>query len=393
MTAPRRTQPSKHLRTALALIGATTLATVLAAPSASAAPGDTVTFTDTTLKNCVAQELGVPQDSDITEGQLATLTYLRCTGTSSIEPLQYATSLTTLTISEGSLSDLSPLADLTTLTYLDFNESQVADLSPVAGLTNLTQLVFFTNRVSDLTPLTNLTQLTKLWADDNAISDISPIANLTTLEDLDLHGNAISDISSLAGLTNLQKLDFGYNDVSDITPIAGMTQLVDLRFDANQISDISVLSAMPNLELLEIAQNQITDMSPISGLTIDHYGYDHQAVQCGATVGTPIGVPTITAQDGSQLSVVVAAGNGTIDGDTVTWSDDSDPSQLTWGDPDNYTEFSGTISYVFDGSIEAGICALPEEPVEPPTPEVPGEPDPASPDAPNSQVLLPKTGR
>lgn len=175
-------------------------------------PDAVVEIPDSGLRDRVAWILKVPADSNITQGQMATLKIFGPGGPGlrivDLTGIEYAVNLTEFRHS-GDVSDLTPLADLTTLTVLQLGR-QVSDLSPLAGLTALRTLGLSYNKVSDLSPLAALTNLTELYLDGNRNS---------------WHGQwtvGITDLSPLAGLTALRTLVVGYNAISDLTPLAGL---------------------------------------------------------------------------------------------------------------------------------------------------------------------------
>src|SRR5207302_690454 len=92
-------------------------------------------------------------------------TDLRLERGSSLDGIQYLTSLTALILSGfEQLDTLSSLANLTQLISLDLSYcDQISDLTPLASLTQLTSLnLSCCDQIIDLTPLASLTQLKSL---------------------------------------------------------------------------------------------------------------------------------------------------------------------------------------------------------------------------------------
>ena len=188
-------------------------------------------------------------------------------GVADLTGLEYATSLTSLTILDNSISDISALSALTSLTRLELYSNPVSDISALSGLTSLNSLSLYDHPVSDISALSGLTSLTSLILRDHPISDISALSGLTSLNSLGLYGNSISDISALSGLTSLNSLDLGGNSISDISALSRLTSLTNLRLGTNWISDISALSGLTSLNSLQLNDNSISDISALSGLT------------------------------------------------------------------------------------------------------------------------------
>ena len=161
--------------------------------------GGLVSIPDIALSRCIEEALGKRAGAAISQGEMATLTYLSCVGNgvASLEGLQHATALAEAHLGVNAISDLSPLAGLTSLTTLTVGGNNIADISALAELTSLTNLSIA----------------------DNYVADISALAGLTAIEVLAMEVNLISDVSALAGLTSIRLLHFTRNNVYDIAAL------------------------------------------------------------------------------------------------------------------------------------------------------------------------------
>jgi hypothetical protein len=172
---------------------------------------------DSNLKSSLRDELNFPQNFEICQGDLLSLTQFsaRSRNISNLEGLQFATNLTVLDLPFNTISDLSPLAGLRSLTRLVLSGNTISDLTPLSRLTNLTNLILAHNAISDLTPLSGLTNLTILYLGFNAISDLTPLvvnSNSSGLRSgdevylmgnlLDLSGPPDPDLANINILTN-----------------------------------------------------------------------------------------------------------------------------------------------------------------------------------------------
>ena len=184
-----------------------------------------------------------------------------------ISALSSMKELTSLNLSNNSISDISALGGLKNLTELYLGGNQISDISVLSGLTNLKLLRLTYNQISDISALGGLKNLTVLWLASNQISDISAIGGLTNLTELSLSENQISDISVLGGLKNLTELGLGINQISDISALGGLKNLTVLYLYKNQISDISAIGGLTNLTELYLWGNQISDISALGNLT------------------------------------------------------------------------------------------------------------------------------
>ncbi len=174
--------------------------------------------------------------------------------------LEYATSLTELTLNSNSISDISVVSDLINLTRLYLNGNSISNISAVSGLTNLTRLNLSNNRISDISAVSGLTQLEWLFLSSNNISDISAVSGLTNLTNLSLGFNRISDISAVSGLTSLTYLYLGGNSISDISAVSGLTSLTYLYLTRNRIRSTDELLGLTKLQRLTLDRNRITDV-------------------------------------------------------------------------------------------------------------------------------------
>ena len=131
--------------------------------------------------------------------------------------------------------------------------------SDVANVSNLNSTLTWSNgNISDLSGVENLLKLKTLNLSFNQLSNISALNGLTYLTSINLESNNITDISALKGLPNLQTLNLNSNKITDISILKGLPNLQTLYLDDNYISDISALKGLPNLKQLSITDNYIS---------------------------------------------------------------------------------------------------------------------------------------
>ena len=110
------------------------------------AVGDLVT--DSRVAEEIRNTLGLDETEPITKEVLERLTYLNCGGADSLEGLEYAVNLTSLTSNYGGLTDLSPLTGLEKLMRIDVGYNQITEIPSLSQLTNLNSLLINGNPVS-----------------------------------------------------------------------------------------------------------------------------------------------------------------------------------------------------------------------------------------------------
>ena len=306
---------------------------VSAHPDADANPTDIVGFPRSKLGWQIALTTpGVDSPENITVAHVRSLTVLEIgvrdhgTVVGSLERLEHATSLESLTlISQEITGDdaLAPLAGLTTLTTLDLTSSLSVvagvstDISHLSSLTNLTVLKLESWSIEDIGPLEDLTNLRNLDLSNNNITDVSPLEDLTGLVTLDLSGNTnLTNLGALyklkqggttivlpVGLTipasvtfenealeaavkseleigpdepilptnlaeNLTALTATGKGIDNLTGLEGATALTTLDLGQNAIVSIDLLGPLANLETLDLADNQIQWVNAISTLPV-----------------------------------------------------------------------------------------------------------------------------
>jgi hypothetical protein len=211
-------------------------------------------FEDANLEAAVMGALGIGAPEGLTCGLVSELAVLTESGgapaddaVESLVGIQNLTGLTSLTLSDHSLSDLGPLSGLTGLTHLDLWVNSISDISALSGLTALTYLDLTGNSVSDISALGGLVNLTELSLGSNSITDIGSLSGLSSLTALRLFNNSITDIDALSRLTGLTNLDLRLNSISDISGLSGLMNLMALTLHNNSIRDVSALSGLTGL--------------------------------------------------------------------------------------------------------------------------------------------------
>ncbi|WP_428909685.1 leucine-rich repeat domain-containing protein [Niallia sp. Krafla_26] len=174
-------------------------------------------------------------------------------------------SIEELYLSNADITSLEGLEKAVNLKSLTLDGNHITDLTPISKLPKLESLYIGDNDISDLSILSNLTNLEYLNLNQTNVSheELASISKLTNLKYLHLWDNGLTDISALMGLSNLVQLTLAENQISNLSPLKGMDKLEVLFLDQNKISNLAPLGTLPNLQQLFISENQISDLSPL----------------------------------------------------------------------------------------------------------------------------------
>ncbi len=179
--------------------------------------------------------------------------------------------LTHLYINMSSLASLEGIEEAVSLQSLTVNQSLLLDDFEKVDFGNLEKLVMVDlsrNLIEEYPDFSNCKTLTYLALDTNKISDISSLGGCKALNILTVSQNQITDLSAVSVLENLVLLYASENEISDVTPLIPLKNLEVLDLDGNQVTDVSPLVSCEKLKTLMIKDNPVTDLSPLENTEI-----------------------------------------------------------------------------------------------------------------------------
>ena len=260
------------------------------------AASDIVNVPDTLLKKKINIQLKKPEDSDITRGDMESLSYLSLdTGEGkiqSIEGIQYAVNLTSLRI-DGKCPDIGKIGTLSNLRTLDIRYTDGFNFTLLDAMPNLETMDVFS--VSDLKNLDGITpeKFPKLktlsCARCHSLENIDALRQkMPMLESLDIEGgNKVVDLTPLKGYTSLKNLYLEKIEITDTNrqeykeTIQSLTGLTYLFMPHCYITDqdTDMFAPLQNLESLILNVNDITktdfaDQLPATLKDLGLYGND-----------------------------------------------------------------------------------------------------------------------
>lgn len=170
---------------------------------------------------------------------------------------QHAPLLTTLNISNSSITSVAALASLTKLERLIISNTGVTTLTPLANLT-IRQLMTENTAISSINELrgTRLVKCIRDWACPIVTDGYDVLGEMPQLEQV-----------NIVGMEGTQEL------VLDLSPLAKAQNLVWLDVGYVGVQDINFVSSLPNLQYLLIATSNLTSMMIGDATLPENLGY------------------------------------------------------------------------------------------------------------------------
>lgn len=158
---------------------------------------------------------------------------------------QHAPLLTTLNISNSSITSVAALASLTKLERLMISNTGVTTLTPLANLT-IRQLLTENTAIVSINELrgTRLAKCIRQWNCPIVTDGYDLLGEMPQLEEVTINGDESTDKSL----------------VLDLSPLANAQNLVWLDVGHVGVQDINFVSRLPNLRYLLIATSNLTSM-------------------------------------------------------------------------------------------------------------------------------------
>ena len=126
----------------------------------------------------------------------------------SLEGLQHAKNLVSISLHGNAVESLEPIANLTKLTSFNVNMNRtITDLTPLENLTNMKYLMIEENPYTDLTPLRNMDKLVMLNIGSSNVTNVETLTQLPQIQELYIPHLKLESSDFLHGFNNLKRLD------------------------------------------------------------------------------------------------------------------------------------------------------------------------------------------
>ncbi|WP_442637847.1 leucine-rich repeat domain-containing protein [Rossellomorea marisflavi] len=223
---------------------------------------DAITIEDKVLEQKLLSQLkrvsGMSKATveDLTPENLAKIEVLTLTEpVTNLEPLQYLTNLTELTIR---------------------NSPELTSIDSISGLNKLMMLsVRSTPSLSNVPDLSGMTALKYVYVSDTAIENVDFLKDNAEIVDLELSKNPL--LTNTSGLTenkdSLKELNISQTPIDDVMFVSAMPSLQILYIHNTKIHDLSPL-ANTSLTKLHLNNTPVSDMSPLESLPLSYLSLD-----------------------------------------------------------------------------------------------------------------------
>ena len=219
---------------------------------------DAITIEDKVLEQKLLSQLkrvsGMSKATvdDLTPDNLAKIQTLSLTEpVTNLEPLQYLTNLTELTIR---------------------NSPELTSIDSIAGLNKLMMLsIRSTPSLSSVPDLSGMTGLKYMYVSDTAIENVDFLKDNTEIVDLELSKNPL--LVNTAGLTenkeSLKELNISQTPIDEVKFVSTMPSLQILHIHNTKVQDLSPLSNT-SITKLHLNDTPVSDMSPLESLPLSY---------------------------------------------------------------------------------------------------------------------------
>lgn len=239
------------------------------ASPACTSPDQTVTISDPSLAKEVMRALSRP-DTDANTlpcAAIAELTSVTARGVASLEGLQYAANLSSISLEDSSISTLAPLSGLLRLQSITVLSGSLQTLDSLVDAPALSVLKVRDNALEGTLDLSRFTRLVQVELSGNRVADIRGLGASPDLWWLDLSDNEMTDVSVLGDAANLRVVKLNRNAIEDASALGGLTQLGWIEMENNLLSNVDFLQNL-DLRILKLSGNRITS---VAGLARNRY--------------------------------------------------------------------------------------------------------------------------
>ena len=254
-----------------------------------------VTIPDTELRKVIEAALGKSRNQSITVEEMETLIHLkaRSKGIESLEGLQHATNLETLSLRLNDLDGTIDLASWRELRHLDLSANDITGLQNLNDLHDLISLDVSDNEISGRLDLPF--RVERVWAINNDFTSVRLRGSLKTLS---MRSNQLSGEIAFHNTPNITSINLGYNNIRELTGIP-RGSIVHLAAPNNRIANDPIDGTFyPNLVSVNLSFN--ANVSVAAGLRAPNLRTLRLEGNRGPATSNLTGAPNLVYVDISQ---------------------------------------------------------------------------------------------
>ena len=184
-----------------------------------------------------------------------------------VADLKRITALTELNMSNNRfVQDLAPLSHLINLTSLNLSNTSISDLTPIRNLTELVSLNISNTKIKDLSSLKYSNKLERLTINQTAVEDISVVEKMPVLLQVEMSGTPVLNFTPLVKLLELQHANISNTRLESLAPFENLVNLTDLNLSSTLVTDLQPLNQIRALERLTLDSTLIRNLHGLESL-------------------------------------------------------------------------------------------------------------------------------
>ncbi|MEQ1586233.1 MAG: leucine-rich repeat domain-containing protein [Cyclobacteriaceae bacterium] len=186
-----------------------------------------------------------------------------------VSDLKRITALTELNISNNRfVQDLAPLSHLINLTSLNLSNTSISDLTPIRNLTELVSLNISNTKIKDLSSLKYSNKLERFILNQTAVEDILVVEKMPVLQQVEMSGTPVVNFTPLAKLSELQHASISNTRLASLAPFETLVNLTDLNLSSTLVADLQPLNQLRTLERLTLDSTLIRNLQGLGSLEV-----------------------------------------------------------------------------------------------------------------------------
>jgi internalin A len=223
------------------------------------------TLPDTNFKVCLADKypylLDANQDLIIQEAKNF-IEPLSCISRniSSVEGLQYFTSVQEVFLNKNNISSISAFPTSTILKRMVLDENQLTQLPDLSVVPKLTTLVVNKNKLTSLPNLSVTPKLRQLYVSNNQLTTIPSLNKLADLWAFTFTNNLLTELPVLDSLKNLEELVAAGNKLTSVQSLVNLPKLIVVDLGNNQLTSLPVVLPNNVIKTVNIQNNKFTTL-------------------------------------------------------------------------------------------------------------------------------------